>query len=74
MDRADQAGELGIGGRLAELGEHQPAHLLGAGDALAVGDLAPDLQCPDDHAVDARRQTCGTQERCDGDVPPPGKH
>ena len=56
------AGEIALGGLPAQFLQHQPADFLHAGDALAIGDLAPDFQRPQDDGVRWRRQgrRCGT--------------
>src|SRR5439155_9126428 len=56
VDRLDQAGKIALGRLPAELLQHQPAYFLNAGDALAVGDLAPDLHRPQDDAVGGSRE------------------
>ena len=53
----------GLAGRGADLAQHEPAHLLDAGEPLAVGDLAPDLECTQDHLVRVARQA-GLVQQC----------
>ena len=48
--------------------QHQPGHFLGAGDALAVGDLAPDLERADEHAVDGLGKAGAAEQRRQGNV------
>ena len=73
MDRLDQGGEIAFGGLPAHLLQHQPADFLHAGDALAVGDLAPDFQRAQDDGMRGGGKAGAAEQRLQGDIVPAGQ-